>query len=273
MDFAAKGGGVPSRDGRTNRALTHAERQSNFGRSGTRGPKGPKGAMPSNRETWVGLGILALAGVLLGISGLIIPAHGDAPRLAFALALLALVGLAIGVGLQPRAALVMRHILLWVAATMVAATGIGFHGELLSAVGLPAQFFAPVRSEAPEPQGTVTLRAEPGGHFLADTLVNGTFVRFLVDTGATDVALTHDDAMRLGLTVKDLDYSIEVRTANGPTRAAAVTLAEIAIGSLKIEHVSALVTEGALDTSLLGMSFLKRLSRVSVDSDRLVMHQ
>ena len=236
--------------------------------------------MSSNRDTWLGLGLLLMAAGLLGATGLFAPSAVGPQRLALALGVLALIGFGVALGLHPRSTIVLRQILLWVAASLVAATGIGFHRELTKAVGLPAAFFSDEASGASkqsklsqEGPGLVSLRAEPGGHFFADGLVNGTFVHFLVDTGATKVALTHEDAERLKLDTKSLNYSIEVRTANGATRAAPVVLESIMIGHIEINDVPALVTEGALDQSLLGMSFLKRLASVSVDQDRLVMRE
>jgi aspartyl protease family protein len=121
--------------------------------------------------------------------------------------------------------------------------------------------------------GAVSLRAEANGHFIADALVNGTHVSFIVDTGATDVVLRRSDAERLGIDLKALRYVVPVHTANGDTLIALVDLDEIVIGSIRVERVSASVPLNELSHSLLGMSFLKKLSSFSVDSDRLIMRQ
>ena len=109
------------------------------------------------------------------------------------------------------------------------------------------------------------------GHFWAQGKVNGRSVRFLVDTGATAVALTPADAERLGLTPADLHYSYRVVTAGGQTRAASVRLASITVAGARLNDVDALVIEKGLDTSLLGMTYLGRLSRFEGTPEALVL--
>ena len=109
------------------------------------------------------------------------------------------------------------------------------------------------------------------GHFWARGTVNGASVRFLVDTGATAVALTPADAERLGLTPADLHYSYRVVTAGGQTRAASVKLASITVAGARLNDVDALVIEKGLDTSLLGMTYLGRLSRFEATRQSLVL--
>lgn len=98
------------------------------------------------------------------------------------------------------------------------------------------------------------------GHYWAEAEVNGQPVRFLVDTGATAVALTRGDAVRLGIPVDELKYGYSVVTAGGQTRAAAVKLGFVSVAGARIEDVDAVVIEKGLDTSLLGMTYLGRLS-------------
>jgi aspartyl protease family protein len=109
------------------------------------------------------------------------------------------------------------------------------------------------------------------GHFWARGTVNGASVRFLVDTGATAVALTPADAERLGLTPADLNYSYRVVTAGGQARAASVKLASITVAGARLNNVDALVIEKGLDTSLLGMSYLGRLARFEATPQSLVL--
>jgi len=109
-------------------------------------------------------------------------------------------------------------------------------------------------------QGGAVMKASDG-HFCAEGEVNdGPRVRFLVDTGATAVALTPADAERLGIDLKGLKYGYSVVTAGGRTRAASVKLASITVGGARLENVDAVVIEKGLDASLLGMSYLGRLS-------------
>lgn len=98
------------------------------------------------------------------------------------------------------------------------------------------------------------------GHYWADALIEGRAVRMMVDTGASVVALTRIDAARLGLRLKPDDFSGTVITASGPVRAAPVELQTVAVAGARVERVQALVVEHGLPHSLLGMSYLGRLS-------------
>jgi len=109
------------------------------------------------------------------------------------------------------------------------------------------------------------------GHYWAEASVNGAAVRFLVDTGATAVALTAADARRLGLDTDTLDYRVNVTTADGKTRAASVKLASITIAGARVNDVEALVLESGLQTSLLGMSYLGRLSSFEATRTALIL--
>ena len=109
------------------------------------------------------------------------------------------------------------------------------------------------------------------GHFWAEGAVDGTEVHFLVDTGATTVALTGDDAKRLGIDTQSLVFNVPVRTANGSTDAARVHLANISVGGARVEDVDAMVVPTGLTTSLLGMSYLGRLSGFEATPRALIL--
>jgi len=110
------------------------------------------------------------------------------------------------------------------------------------------------------------------GHFWANATVNTRAVRFLVDTGATVVALTPADAQRLGFDARNLTYDREVTTANGRTYAASVNLSVVGIGQSTVHNVDAMVVREGLQTSLLGMSYLGRLSRFEATPTSLILH-
>ena len=109
------------------------------------------------------------------------------------------------------------------------------------------------------------------GHFWAEGLVNGKRVKFLVDTGASAVALTVADAQRLGFQPADLVYSSEVDTANGKARVAPVSLQTVSVAGARVDGVKAFVVEKGLDTSLLGMTYLGRLSRFEATQGSLIL--
>jgi aspartyl protease family protein len=119
--------------------------------------------------------------------------------------------------------------------------------------------------------GPASVSKGPDGHYWAQAQVNGRYVRFLVDTGATTVALTSQDAERLGLNPRQLDYTSAVITANGQARAARVKLDSITVAGARVEEVDALVIEKGLQTSLLGMTYLGRLSRFEATPTALIL--
>lgn len=118
----------------------------------------------------------------------------------------------------------------------------------------------------------LTLRAGAGGHFWVDAEVNGSTVRFVVDTGATSVVLSEEDAERAGLRLSPRDYTALQRTAGGTVRAAPVTLREVRIGALGLSDVEAAVNPALSGVSLLGMTFLNRLDGYEVRGDSLRLY-
>jgi len=117
--------------------------------------------------------------------------------------------------------------------------------------------------------GSAALERGADGHWRAEARVNGRKIELLVDTGATLVALTQDDAKAAGIDVRKLRYDARVRTASGTARAATVTLERIQIGNVRVRDVEAMVIEGGLSVSLLGMSFLDRLEQFDVRGQTL----
>ncbi|MFN3669353.1 MAG: TIGR02281 family clan AA aspartic protease [Brevundimonas sp.] len=98
------------------------------------------------------------------------------------------------------------------------------------------------------------------GHYWAEALIDGKPVRMMVDTGASLVVLTPADAIGIGFDVRPDDYSGTLMTASGPVRAAPVALRSVTVGEARVERVDALIVEKGLPHSLLGMSYLGRLS-------------
>ena len=121
------------------------------------------------------------------------------------------------------------------------------------------------------PTSAAQISKAADGHYWAQASVNGSWVRFLVDTGASAVALTGEDARRLGIDVDALEYERPVVTANGQTKAAMVTLDHVAVAGARVVGVQALVVREGLQTSLLGMSYLGRLSRFEATKTALIL--
>jgi aspartyl protease family protein len=120
--------------------------------------------------------------------------------------------------------------------------------------------------------GTATqIVRSADGHYWAQADVDGRAVKVLVDTGASVVALTREDAARLGLRLKPDDFTREVQTASGTARAAPVMLDRVAVAGASVDDVEALVVEAGLSHSLLGMSYLGRLSRFEATPSGLTL--
>jgi len=120
----------------------------------------------------------------------------------------------------------------------------------------------------------VEINAERNGHFNTEADINGRPIAVMIDTGATMVALSYEDAEAAGIYLNDTDFTRAVSTANGVARVAPVTLDRVSIGDITVRNVPAAVAErGRLKTSLLGMSFLSRLSRFDMRSGRLVLQE
>ena len=110
------------------------------------------------------------------------------------------------------------------------------------------------------PGQSAQIARSADGHYWAEADIDGRAVRVLVDTGASVVALTRQDALRLGLRLRSTDFTQTVQTASGPVKAAPVELDHVAVAGARVDKVRALVVEKGLPHSLLGMSYLGRLS-------------
>jgi len=119
---------------------------------------------------------------------------------------------------------------------------------------------------------TVTLRKDQAsGQFFTHARVNSGRVHFLVDTGASSVALTLNDAKKIGIKPRDLNYNVPISTAGGRNYAAIVTLDSISVGAITIRNVQAFVVPKGLEISLLGMTYLGELQKVEATRDTLFL--
>lgn len=121
--------------------------------------------------------------------------------------------------------------------------------------------------------GTIAVPRSPDGHFHLTLDIAGTPVDFVVDTGATQVVLSQRDAERIGLDPDSLRFSGFARTANGEVRTAPVTLQTVSLEGIVDRDISAVVNGGAMDGSLLGMSYLSRFERIEISGNQLVLQR
>ncbi|HKJ61678.1 MAG TPA: TIGR02281 family clan AA aspartic protease [Hyphomicrobiales bacterium] len=116
----------------------------------------------------------------------------------------------------------------------------------------------------------VRIKKGWGGHFVVKAQISNMPIEMIVDTGASTVVLSHEDAKRLGIRTRDLRYTVNVQTANGSSEAARIYLDNVAVGSVNVSGVETLVAKpGSLHQSLLGMSFLSRLRSYEFSGDFL----
>ena len=109
------------------------------------------------------------------------------------------------------------------------------------------------------------------GHYYLTVQINDTPVRFVVDTGATDMVLTQADASRAGIDLQTLSYLGRANTANGQVRTALVRLDDVRLGAVTDHAVSAVVNEGQMQQSLLGMGYLQRWGRIEISQGELIL--
>jgi aspartyl protease family protein len=122
--------------------------------------------------------------------------------------------------------------------------------------------------------GVAYISANRVGQFDLSALINGQHVRLMADTGATLVALTNLDARKVGIDVSKLVFDTPVMTANGRAMKALTRLDSVVVGGIEVRDVQAIVAQpGQLEVSLLGMSYIRRLSKFELSGDQLVLFE
>jgi len=121
--------------------------------------------------------------------------------------------------------------------------------------------------------GVLTLTQGPNGHFYATGTTNGARIRFMIDTGASDIVLAPADARRIGIDLATLRYTRLYQTANGQGRGAPYILDTLTIGPIQVSDVRVSINEAEMSASLLGMSFLGRLKSFEIRGRKLILRQ
>jgi aspartyl protease family protein len=231
----------------------------------------------SERVLWIVLGALGLTVVALAmrhqhgtIAGLEVETFA---RFVYLFALLVVIG---GAGFflyRSRIGQVLRAAVFWIAIGVLLAVVYTYRFELEGvSQRVLSELLVSRPANLPGASPAVQVARTRTGEFTVQVQVNGARVDMLVDTGASSVVLTTEAAQRAGLPLDLLRYDIPIETASGRTRAAAVVIDRIAIGSIVERKVPALVSPpGELRTSLLGMSFLNRLASFEISGGRLIM--
>jgi aspartyl protease family protein len=120
---------------------------------------------------------------------------------------------------------------------------------------------------------STSISKSADGHFWVEARVNSSSIRFLVDTGASVVALTPLDAQLSGINLRTLKFTVPINTASGQVMAAPATLSVVSVGNVSVRNVRAVVIEDGLPNSLLGMSYLGELQTVEVSKGSMILRQ
>jgi aspartyl protease family protein len=222
---------------------------------------------------------ILLAGLLVALL-ILIARHGQGTvgplssaafaSLAYKIGLLVFVGASVLVLFRERFTQALTAALLWVVLALILVIGYSYRFELRDVADRVLAELVP--GHVVSHGRTVEVARAFNGDFNVTAQINGARVAMVLDTGASSVVLTREDAKAAGLPLEVLTYTADIDTANGRTRAAPVRLDRIAIGGLVETSVDALVAQpGQLKRSLLGMSFLNRLQSWEVRGDRLLL--
>ena len=191
----------------------------------------------------------------------------DDPDAQARLFYLALLGMALAGGVfynyRDRLGTAVQHAAIWVLIFLGATIAYGFKDQLTSQL-YPG-------SARPVNDRTIALRRAGDGHFYARVRINGTEIRFMVDTGASNLVLSQQDARRIGLAMDSLNYILPTSTANGTVYGAGVVIDRVELGGFVDVDMRALVNGGRMNVSLLGLDYLDRFRSFSVEGDRLLL--
>ncbi len=162
-----------------------------------------------------------------------------------------------------------KSVLLWTLILFVLIVGYAFRFEFTNfknkvfAVLLPSYSW--------QEEGKITIARNINGHFYINAEGNNHTIRFMVDTGASDIALTKQDAKKLGIKLNNLKYNKPYSTANGVTFSAPVIIKELKIGKKTFYNLKGHVSKGGLGTSLLGMSIIDDFRSFAISEDMLIL--
>lgn len=237
-------------------------------------PERGRPGFPTGVLLW--LALLLAIGIAIWLLADIFPGQvssgEDQVDLVRLIALLALVSSGLLAARRINFGEVVRNIAIWTGAAAILIIGYTYQDELVSiGARVGAELFPsqPVTT----PGGELKLTQGPDGHFYAMGSANGAPLRFMIDTGASEIVLNPSDAQRIGIELSTLRYTRLYQTANGMGRGAPYVLDRLAIGPIEFRDVAVSINEAEMSTSLLGMSFLDRLSAFEIQGRRLILRE
>lgn len=186
----------------------------------------------------------------------------DIGRLGYLILLLVAVGSWFLTQRRGNLSKLLQQAMVWVFLFLGVIAAVGLWGDIRRTV-LPQQ--------AVHTTGQIELPRAPDGHYYLTAIVNGEPIRFVVDTGASGIVMTMDDAKRAGIDPEQLAFVGQAMTANGTVKTARVVLEDFTVGPYEDSKIRAWVNGGKMDTSLLGMSYLQRYTKIEITSGALLL--
>jgi aspartyl protease family protein len=166
----------------------------------------------------------------------------------------------------------IRNVLMWVGIMGVLALGFAYQEPLRDAAIRLRSGLIPGYPVQTTPQEMVISESD-GGSYIVYGAINGIRIRFLIDTGASDIVLSPSDAQRLGIDFSLLDFGHSYETANGVGKGAISNVHELVVGSARFSDVTVSINQAEMNNSLLGMTFLKRFKSFSFSDGKLTLRR
>ncbi|GMO12351.1 TIGR02281 family clan AA aspartic protease [Bradyrhizobium sp. TM233] len=168
----------------------------------------------------------------------------------------------------------MRNIMIIAAVMIGLGTFMAQMADKMSSASASSVPRTAVAANAPAGGRSLAISRDGRGHFQTEGRIDGQRIGFMLDTGASVVALNETSAARFGLRPSRSDYNATVSTANGTIKAARTRIAMLEVGGLVVRDVDAMVLpDEALSENLLGLSFLSRLKRFEYSNGQMVLEQ
>jgi aspartyl protease family protein len=167
---------------------------------------------------------------------------------------------------------IIKYLSIWIIIALLALIAYSYRYELQSVKEKVTRELIPGTSTHDRKARKLILTRAQDGHFYLNSIINNQKIRFLIDTGASDVALSLNDARKIGINIKKINFDKIYHTANGKAYGASVILDHLIINNVKFKKVSASIMSSEMGISLLGMTFLNRLKKFEFRANNLILY-
>ena len=228
------------------------------------------------RSGWIWLLVVAVVIGVVAMAAHLAPGgladNDQRLRLVYLCVVLAALSGGLAARLQAKPGTAMAHIGAWGVVFAALILMYSYRDQFSSLRDRFTAELVPAKGEQTGPS-SIAFPLESDGHYHVYATVDGTSIRFLVDSGASDVVFSPQDARTLGLQPEYLSYSMTAETANGEVRGAPTQIGKLQIGPIVMRGIPATVNQAEMPVSLLGMEFLRRLRAWGVKDGRLTFEQ